>query len=73
MRYLIVRVDGVGVQTGLVRSHDGVGHVRRDPAAVARLPPLARVVQHLQPSRLSCGPKLACAFVLLDVHWGECR
>lgn len=50
--YLVVRVDGVGVEVrrGGRRQrgrHDGVRHVRRHAAPVARLPPLARVVQHL--------------------------
>lgn len=51
--YLVVSVDGVGVEVrrGGGRDggrHDGVRHVRRLPAPVARLPPLARVVQHLR-------------------------
>lgn len=45
-------VDGVGVEVraggrGEGGRDDGVRHVRRHAAPVARLPPLARVVQHL--------------------------
>lgn len=50
---LVVRVDGVRVEVrrGGRRErgrHDGVRHVRRDAPPVARLPPLARVVEHLE-------------------------
>lgn len=65
-RYLVVRVDGVGVQRGVVRGrHDGVRHVRRHAAPVARAPPLARVVQHLR--QASCSVlRVRCRFSMTE-------
>lgn len=53
-KYLVVRVDGVRVEmrrgrrAGGSGRHYSVRHVRRHPSRVARLPPLAGVVQHLE-------------------------